>query len=706
MICIKCKTINPEQALFCMCCAEKLLPFDKNEQSEFIQLSNEDYNRLKKFENNYQQLVNAINEKYVLIQLIYNEAGKPVDFTYIAVNNNYNESIISLFNVENNDLLGKTHTEVFKDSIPPFIDVYFEVAKTKIPCEFDFYHKDYLLHLKYSVFYFDENQVAIVVDNITDIKTVEKDILLQNNELKNKKEELANLNMLLLASLEQIPAGILILDTQKGKVWFANSAMAELVDQPQEVLTKFSYQNTNLRYSYFYPDETPCNVLDLPLPKAAITQQVIKNTELIVKTAKGVKKWVLANAAPIYDSNNNLIAAISVMLDITELKETVQNLLETQLKFKALSDLAFDAIIMTDENNKILYWNNAAEKIIGYKREEVLGKDSHQLLVPERLKTRLSEEHKTGYKDYMNHDNELMMLKKDGTEFLSQFSLTSFVVEDKSYVVSVHKDITKKKELEMQLLNERSNLEKTVKERTRALQESLINIKQANLHKTQFLSNISHELRTPLNAIIGFTQTLKMQYFGTINEKQEEYLGFVASSGEHLLALINDLLDMTKIDAGSMELNKKEFNLIEFIAEIIALMSQQFRDKDIKLDFKEINTEYTISADKRMFKQIVLNLLSNALKFTHNGGKVTISIEKLQHETKIIVSDTGMGINNNELNKIFSEFYQLDQVRDQMLGGTGIGLALTKRLVKLHNGHIGVTSELNVGSSFWFTIPD
>lgn len=706
MICTQCKKNNPEHALYCMHCGDPLSSMKNNVIPESFYISKKEYDQLKNFETNYQQLVDAMNEKYLLIEFIFDETGKPVDFTYIAVNENYNESIALLFNVENNNLVGKTHTEVFKDSIPPFIDKYYEVAITKIPYEFDYYYKDYLLHLKHSIFYYDENQVVIVVDNITDIKIIENDLLEKNKELQSNKDELAKLNTLLLASLDQVPAGILIADTLNGSMLFANSAMAELVDQPQEVLTNLSLQNPNLEYTYFYPDNTPYNVLDLPLPQAALKQQVIKNKELIVRTAKDVKKWILANASPIYDSDNNLIAAITVMLDITDLKKVEQNLLETQLKFKAISDMAFDAIIMTDEHNTILYWNHAAEIITGYKKEEVLGKNSHQLLIPDRFKDKLAEDYKNSYETYKGQKNELFLLKKDGTEFLSEFSLSSFVVQKNTYVVSIHRDITKKKELQEQLVSERSNLEKTVKERTKALQESLINIKQANLHKTQFLSNISHELRTPLNAIIGFTQTLKMQYFGTINEKQEEYLSLVANSGEHLLALINDLLDMTKIDAGSMELTLKEFNTTEFINEIIALMSQQFRDKNISLDFKNIQETYMIKADKRMFKQIVLNLLSNALKFTYNGGKVSIDIEKLDKETKIMVSDTGMGINRQELNKIFSEFYQLDQVRDQSLGGTGIGLALTKRLVKLHNGKIGVESELDKGSTFWFTIPD
>jgi signal transduction histidine kinase/ActR/RegA family two-component response regulator len=263
-----------------------------------------------------------------------------------------------------------------------------------------------------------------------------------------------------------------------------------------------------------------------------------------------------------------------------------------------------------------------------------------------------------------------------------------------------------------QLEQERQNLEQVVKARTEELRESLGRLEDANLrlieanrHKSRFLSSMSHELRTPLNAILGFADLLRGQFFGALNEKQMDYVRQLEKSGKHLLSLINDLLDITKIDAGAMELSSETFQPKDLIDATMHMLSAQMRAKNLQTELQTDPLIKYMTGDLRKCKQILLNLLSNAMKYTPESGKIVVRTQPEGRTIKVSVTDSGIGIEPAEQEKIFSEFHQADRVRDEQLGGTGIGLALTKRLVELHGGKIGVESKVGEGSTFWFTLP-
>lgn len=273
-------------------------------------------------------------------------------------------------------------------------------------------------------------------------------------------------------------------------------------------------------------------------------------------------------------------------------------------------------------------------------------------------------------------------------------------------------EIDERKKIENELHKERNNLEQVVQDRTKELSALLkktedvnLRLDEANRAKSRFLSSMSHELRTPLNGILGFTDLLHGQYFGKLNEKQLEYVNQIDTSGKHLLALINDLLDITKIDAGAMTLESEVIDTENLIQSVLSMMGIQFKKKNISLTYSLEPAASSLVADLRKCKQIMFNLLSNALKFTPEGGRVDIKITRIGSWAKIEVSDTGIGIEKDKIARLFSEFYQVDKTRDEQLGGTGIGLALTRRLVELHRGEIGVESEPEKGSAFWFTLP-
>jgi signal transduction histidine kinase/HAMP domain-containing protein len=227
----------------------------------------------------------------------------------------------------------------------------------------------------------------------------------------------------------------------------------------------------------------------------------------------------------------------------------------------------------------------------------------------------------------------------------------------------------------------------------------------ANKHKSDFLANMSHELRTPLNAIIGFSEVLIERMFGEMNPKQEEYLRDIHSSGQHLLSLINDILDLSKVEAGRMELELTDFDLPAALGNALTLVRERAQTHGIALNLKVDPGIGTIRADERKVKQIVLNLLSNAVKFTPDGGRVEVNAHLNAEAVEISVSDTGIGIAPEDQAAVFEEFRQVGRDYTRKQEGTGLGLALTRRFVELHGGKIGVRSEVGKGSTFTFTLP-
>jgi len=230
-------------------------------------------------------------------------------------------------------------------------------------------------------------------------------------------------------------------------------------------------------------------------------------------------------------------------------------------------------------------------------------------------------------------------------------------------------------------------------------------LEAANRHKSEFLANVSHELRTPLNAIIGFSEVLGEKLFGELNEKQSEYVDDIVSSGRHLLSLINDILDLSKIEAGRMELELRKFDLPTAVENALILMRERATRHGIRLQrtFDERLGEFV--GDERKVKQVLLNLLSNAVKFTPEGGQIRVEAQLDDGSVKISVSDTGVGIASEDQTLIFEEFRQVRMNYLQKGEGTGLGLSLTRKFVEMHGGKIWVESALGQGSTFTFTLP-
>ncbi|HYL15823.1 MAG TPA: response regulator [Terriglobales bacterium] len=364
--------------------------------------------------------------------------------------------------------------------------------------------------------------------------------------------------------------------------------------------------------------------------------------------------------------------------------------------YRELFEVAPDAILEVDHEGAIRLVNEEAERLFGWPRSKLIGKRVEELL-PERHRqghlTHREHYHAHPTKRRMGSGLDLWALKADGTEFPVDIKLSPIQTDDGLRTMCVVRDVTERRRTEAQIRSLNENLERRNRE-----------VERANQLKSEFLASMSHELRTPLNAIIGFSDLLHEQSAGGVNEKQQRYLNHISHGARHLLTLINDILDLSKIEAGRLDLRLEKLTLPEDIEEVFTSMRQAATAKGLRLDI-HVRSGLEFHADKTRFRQIIYNLLSNAVKFTPAEGNITVEAHAEGSLLRLVVSDTGIGIPPSEIETIFGAFHQAAETTKGVREGTGLGLAITKRLVELHRGRIWVESEVGRGSRFYVEIP-
>ena len=402
---------------------------------------------------------------------------------------------------------------------------------------------------------------------------------------------------------------------------------------------------------------------------------------------------------------NDLAYGIMMLRTRAERERVEAELEETKVLLETILDSIPDVIGLQDPDHGIIRYNAAGYKFLNMSFEEVSGKKCYELIgkkVPcDLCATR--EVYETKKPAHVERYEEALGVWLD---------VGAYPVLDESgrllKVVEHLRDITESKKAEEALKKAHVDLERKVKERTEELRKAKEEAEAANNAKSDFLANMSHELRTPLNAVIGFSEVLQDQYFGKLNEKQAEYVSDILESGKHLLSLINDILDLSKVEAGKMELELSQVKLDELVESSLTFVKEKALKEGINLNL-QIPDEargLEITADERKLKQVLFNLLSNATKFTPNGGSITVEVKQEPEDVIIGVSDTGVGIAPKDQEKIFDEFYQVKGGVKDKTPGTGLGLSLSKRLVEMHNGWIWVESEgEGKGSRFSVQLP-
>ena len=347
------------------------------------------------------------------------------------------------------------------------------------------------------------------------------------------------------------------------------------------------------------------------------------------------------------------------------------------------------AIVLLDANGRVATWNSGAERIKGYRADEIIGKH-FSCFYPEE--DRAAGKPAKAMRDALVNgqiQDEGWRLRKDGQRFWARVTVSRVLDHDGRLLgySKVTRDRTERRMMELTLQEKNIELRKTVEARD------------------LFLANMSHELRTPLNGIIGFAEFLADEKPGPLSPKQKEYLEDILHSGKHLLHVINDVLDLAKVEAGKMELTAEVFSIAKAVDDVYAALELTAQKKQLQIKIG-LDPEFDeVTLDRNRFKQVLYNLFSNAVKFTDEGGSVEVVTTKIDHNRfRLVVADTGIGIKPEDLKRLFKQFEQINsgQRRGQ---GTGLGLALTRRIVELQSGSIDVESEFGKGTRFTIVLP-
>lgn len=376
-------------------------------------------------------------------------------------------------------------------------------------------------------------------------------------------------------------------------------------------------------------------------------------------------------------------------------------------RYRKLLHAVPDAILEVDPEGRITILNEAAERMFGYTRAEFLGLNV-ETLVPAAMRSGHAK-HRSSYAEHpntrpMGTGLELQGQRKDGSLFPVEISLSPNWIEGSLHVIASVRDIRERKTVENRLrsLREQYTAELTLK--NKQLEARNREVERANRLKTEFLASMSHELRTPLHTIIGFSELLGEQLEGPLTDKQQRFVGHILQDARHLLELINEVLDISKIESGRLELKRETFDFGQCVEEVMAGIRHHAASRNITLE-NQNNFHESLYADRLRLKEILYNLLNNAVKFTPEGGRVWIEAGREGDTLHISVCDTGIGIPEKEQPSIFEKFYQVGDISGGVREGTGLGLPITKHLVELHGGAISVASQPGKGSSFRLVLP-
>ncbi|MCB0168750.1 MAG: PAS domain S-box protein [Anaerolineae bacterium] len=525
------------------------------------------------------------------------------------------------------------------------------------------------------------------------------------DQLRILAQGFANQMQLLHSILNTIGDGVIVADKNEKFIIF-NPTAGEILGVGS---TKVALKDWPEMYGLHYDDgQSLVPVSELPI-MAAMRGYRIDQKEYFVKNQQqthGV--YISATSRPLLDESGELNGGVLVFRDVTNYKRAEQNLRLSEKRLRSVVENMPVLMTAFDQKGRLIVWNRECERVTGYEAAEVLGRhDLAQSILSDPVDNQslLEKWHKKG-NNYRNW--ELDIVCKDGTVKTIAWSNISekFPIPGwTSWGIGI--DVTARRQAEDALKYERESLAERVKQRTAELEAANAQLARASRLKDEFVANMSHELRTPLNAILGSAEILADETFGQITEQQNIYVGLIGESGRHLLDLINDILDLSQIEAEKFELNRTTVE-IQYICDI----SLQFIRQDLERKQQQLITQFdlnvtTIQADERRLKQILVNLLTNAVKFTPEGGKVGLDIVGYEAEDRIEITvwDTGIGIAAQDLPYLFNPFEQLDGKLSRHQEGTGLGLALVLRLVHLHDGHITVESQLSQGSRFVVSLP-
>jgi PAS domain S-box-containing protein len=507
--------------------------------------------------------------------------------------------------------------------------------------------------------------------------------------------------------MTNVSEGIVLVRKQDMSIVYANPKFEEMFgyDEGELIGKNISIMNAPTQESPGQVTQEIENALRETVPWSGEIYNIRKNGETF---------WCFANITS-FDHPNYGKVWISTQQDITARKLAEAQLRQSEEKYRLLSgelethvrqrtaevqdlyDNAPTGYHSLDAQGRFTQVNQTEQDWLGYDREELIGRPFTDFVTASGVETFL--ENFPLFKQLGRISNlEFEMIRRDGTTFPVLLNATAILDPHGNYLTSRSTviDNTERKKAEIALLMSRDEL-----------RIAYAALEKASRTKDEFLANMSHELRTPLNGILGMSEILLEGLRGPLNERQQKLVHAIDDSGHHLLSLINDILDLSKIEAGQLEIHPETVSLNKVCMDSLAFIRESAIKKGLAVDFQSATPALKILADERHLKQILINLLSNAVKFTSSPGRILLDVEANQTQGRIelSVSDTGIGISAADLQRLFQPFTQVDSSLSRQHEGTGLGLALVKRLAELHGGSISVTSETGQGSCFTVSLP-
>jgi PAS domain S-box-containing protein len=480
---------------------------------------------------------------------------------------------------------------------------------------------------------------------------------------------------------EVSPDGLVTLDDE-GWIVDANPQMEKLTAYSREELV-----GTRFPEYFTHPEAATIGF------EKTRREGLVRNLELTLHSRTGLLRLVSLSATVVRNPDAGGNSYLAALRDITQVKKLEAALRESQNYNRVLVESNIDALMTTDVLGRISDVNGQAELLTGLPREELVGtlfKEhfTDPAIAEEAIRRVVAEGRVSDY--------ELTMQTRHGMVNVSYNAMTFRDTNGHLRgVFASARDITEKRRLREELEQRNVELEK---------QNQLV--REASRLKSEFLANMSHELRTPLNSIIGYSDFLATQKGGRFGPKQREYLQDIRNSGNHLLELINDILDLAKVESGRMDLHPEPFSPKQAIAEVCSVVKRMAEEKHLRLRSSVAPRIATVSLDPLRFKQILYNLVSNAVKFTDPDGQIDVRVKPVDPNWfRLEVADTGIGIAPKDFPRLFREFEQLDTGPGRHYEGSGLGLSLTKKLVELHGGTIGVKSQVGRGTTFEIVLP-
>jgi PAS domain S-box-containing protein len=513
--------------------------------------------------------------------------------------------------------------------------------------------------------------VVLVFRDVTENKTAEK-------ETKGQKDLLE----LILASMSD---GVVVAD-KNGKFLLFNPAAEEILGLGATDATPDQWAD---RYGVYHSDGlTAYGPNELPLARA-IRGEATDSVEILVRHAgKPDGAFVSITGRPLRDERGVLRGGVVVMHDVTVQRHAEQALRQSEERFRLLVSEVMDyGILMLDPEGHIVSWNAGAERIKGYRSQEIIGRHFSCFYSKEDVAAGKPANELKAAIEKGRFEDEGWRIRKDGSQFWANVVVTALHDEAGRLrgFAKVTRDITEQRRTQELLMRAKEEAER------------------ASKFKDQFLSTMSHELRTPLNAVLGFSDLLADERYGPLNDRQQRYVGHIHTGGKHLLKLISDILDLSKIEAGRMELTPEDVTVTSAFTEVISAL-YPLAEKKSQVLLQQVEPHLHLRADSMRFKQVLMNLTGNAIKFTPEGGRIELSAVRVGDQVKIKVHDNGPGIPAEQQKRIFEAFFRLRET-GSATEGTGLGLAITARLVELHGSNLGIENQAGGGACFYFSLP-